>query len=42
MLNAKTVIHSSPSILDAFCALLQSKLVYKKGERDMVGKCQEE
>ncbi|ORY48201.1 hypothetical protein BCR33DRAFT_757622 [Rhizoclosmatium globosum] len=26
----------SPSILDAFCALLQKKLVYAEGERDLV------
>ncbi|KAJ3101305.1 hypothetical protein HDU96_010059 [Phlyctochytrium bullatum] len=29
-------VHPSPSILDAFCALLQAKLVYLKNERDMV------
>ncbi|KAI8900382.1 Saccharopine dehydrogenase-domain-containing protein [Globomyces pollinis-pini] len=29
-------VHPSESVLDAFCALLQEKLVYGKDERDMV------
>ncbi|KAI8607219.1 LYS9, Saccharopine dehydrogenase, lysine biosynthesis pathway, partial [Chytriomyces sp. MP71] len=36
MLSKDHAVAPSPSILDAFCALLQSKLVYAEGERDLV------
>ncbi|KAJ3330264.1 hypothetical protein HDU76_006052, partial [Blyttiomyces sp. JEL0837] len=36
MLSPLNPVKSSPSVLDAFCALLQDKLVYGAHERDMV------
>ncbi|KAJ3235224.1 hypothetical protein HDU78_005295 [Chytriomyces hyalinus] len=36
MLSTDHAVQPSPSVLDAFCALLQSKLVYAENERDLV------
>ncbi|TPX69014.1 hypothetical protein SpCBS45565_g02736 [Spizellomyces sp. 'palustris'] len=36
MLSEETPVTPSETVLDAFCALLQSRLVYGPGERDMV------
>lgn len=40
MFSAKNTVRlapgSSSTILDAFCALLQERLVYAPGERDMI------
>jgi hypothetical protein len=36
MLSKQIQVPSSPSVMDAFCHLLQRKLVYAPGERDMV------